>query len=103
MGERREAVAEFVQGVAIAAGGGVGREAQQGGDLQEGQILVDLEVDDFALFGRQCREGGFENAALVVALHGGIHRFQQGGGVVIDGGQPGGGKQAITFVADGDA
>ena len=99
-----ETVAQFVHGIAVAAGGGIGRDGQEVGDLLEGLILVDLEMDDFALFGRKGGEGGFDGAALVVEFQGGSDGFEHGGGIFgIHGGQARRLQETVTFVAHGDA
>lgn len=62
--------AQSGEGVAVAGGGGVGRNVEGGGDLGEGQLTPDFEGEHFALFGGQVGKGG----GKLVAAFGGFER-----------------------------
>ncbi|HET7537719.1 MAG TPA: hypothetical protein VFJ90_14765, partial [Candidatus Didemnitutus sp.] len=68
MAKRFELLAEGVQGVAIAGGRRVGRNAEDLADLLEREFLPDLECEHFALFDRQALERGFNFLATLVTL-----------------------------------
>jgi hypothetical protein len=58
VGGGAEGVAEFLETVPIAAGGGMGRKGQQLADGLEGQAMPDFEDDDLALVLGKLSEGG---------------------------------------------
>src|SRR5207248_3441946 len=62
----RQLLAELGQGVAVARGGRVRRQAEGLGDLREGQPAPDFQDEDFALLGRQGGDGRFEGGPAFV-------------------------------------
>src|SRR6187402_2583546 len=61
----------FAQGderVAIARGGGVGRDLELFGDLLKGELAPDLEDEDFALLVAELAKGDFDGLAAFIAI-----------------------------------
>jgi hypothetical protein len=58
MGMGAEGVTEFLEAVPVAAGGGMGRKAEQLADGLKGQAMPDLEHDDLALVRGKLGQGG---------------------------------------------
>jgi hypothetical protein len=48
---------QMIHGVAVSAGGGIGRDAEDFRDAGKGEVFPDLEMDDGALFLRQTGQG----------------------------------------------
>lgn len=79
-------VADFVQAVAITAGGGVGRDVEQGGDGIEGQAFPEFEMKDGALVGGELGEGGLKGVAkrLFIRIRAGVEEGDPGAGFGMD-------------------
>lgn len=54
----------MVEGVAVAGGGGVGRNVQGVGDLGEGEFAPDFEGDDVAVFFGEVGDGLLDGGGL---------------------------------------
>jgi hypothetical protein len=52
-----QAMTEFLQAIAIAAGRGMRRDLEQFADRLKGQVMPELQDDDLALLGRQSAQG----------------------------------------------
>ena len=61
-------LAQRGQGVAVARGSGVGRDAERLGDLFKGELVPDLEHEDLALFAGQPVQGGLDFPAALGGL-----------------------------------
>jgi hypothetical protein len=78
LGMVQAGVAEFVDGVAVAAGGGMGGHAADLADLVEGELVPDFEDNSLALIGGEVGEGADGGGFIGVGF---VAGFEPGAGL----------------------